>query len=93
MVEIGLMIVAPAVAWLLRTVNGHSNTIAALVVQVQARAEIDERVIKRLDSMDSKLDALHGDQRQVLERTDWLIRTTDRHERFLEAGRLDKEAS
>ena len=89
--ELILMVVAPTVGWLVRTVNTHGNKLADVAAKVNSQAQIDEQILQRLEAVGEKLDVLHGDQRQVLERTDWLMRTTERHERFLEQGRLDKE--
>ena len=90
-VELALLIVVPAVAWLVRTVIAHGNALSAVTAKLDAQAEIDEQIVQRLDAVVAKLDVLHGDQRQTLERTEWLMRTTERHERFLDQGRLDKE--
>ena len=89
--ELVLLVVVPTVGWLVRTVIAHGNALSAVSAKLDAQAEIDEQIVQRLDAVGAKLDVLHGDQRQVLERTDWLMRTTERHERFLEQGRLDKE--
>lgn len=88
--EVVLVAVVGAVGWLVHTVIAHGKTLTAIAARIESHGEMDKQIISRLDSVDSKLDTLHGDQRQALERTDWLMRTTDRHERFLE-NHLDKE--
>ena len=91
--EVVLIAVVGAVGWLVHTVIKHGNTLTAIAAQLDAHATLDQRVVDQLEAMDSKLDTLHGDQQRLLERTDWLKRTTDRHDRFFEAGRFDQEES
>ncbi|MDE2904562.1 MAG: hypothetical protein OXQ28_00595 [Acidobacteriota bacterium] len=88
--EVVLIAVVGAVGWLVHTVIRHGNTLTAITAQLNAHGEMDRRIIARLEAMDSKLDALHGDAQKTLERTEWLMRTADRHERFMETGRLDQ---
>ena len=89
--EVVLVAVVGAVGWLVHTVIKHGNTLTSIAAQINAHAELDRQVIQRLEAMESKLDTLNGGQQRLLERTDWLMRTADRHERFLDEGRFDRE--
>lgn len=92
-VEVVLTAVVAAVGWLLHTVIRHNNELAVLNAEAKARREVDDNVVKQLDAISMKLDSVHGDMHRAVERTDWLMRTTDRHERWLDAGRGDPDPS
>ena len=66
---------------------------AEVAGQSSSDGEIKELVRESGRESGRKLDALHGDNQRLLERTDWLMRTADRHERFLDSGRLDREGA
>ena len=89
--EVVLVAVMAAVGWLVHTVIKHGNTLTAIVARIDSHAELDQQVLQGLEAMKLKLDTLNGGQQRLLERTDWLMRTADRHERFLDEGRFDRE--
>ena len=87
-----LTAVAGAVSWLIRTVIKHSVAIAAISAATTQKDDVREKIFDMLEAQDSRLRDISGDIRTVCERTVGLQRTTDRHERFLEAGLLGREA-
>ena len=91
--EVVLIAVVGAVGWLVHTVIKHGNTLTAIAARIDAHAELGQQVLQGVKTMESKLDTLNGGQQRLLERTDWLMRTADRHERFLDEGRFDRETS
>ena len=89
--EVVLIAVMGAGGWLVVTVIKHGSALTAMAARIDAHAKLDQQVLQGVKAMEVKLDTLNGGQQQLLERTDWLMRTTDRHERFLDEGRFDRE--
>ncbi len=76
-------IVAPAVGWLITAVIGHRAQIAALA-EAQRSLPSDLRELVRQNSqLAVSVAQVGGDIKVMRERTDALLRTVDRHERFL----------
>ena len=84
-----LTAVAGAVSWLIKAVIRHSVEIAAIGAATTQKSDARDKIMDMLEAQDSRLRDIAGDVRTVCERTAGLMRTTDRHERFLEAGLRD----
>ena len=78
-------VVLPVIAWLVHSTSRHSRDIAAIRSEVTTQRGTDAEVKQLLRDTNGRITELRGDVHQLLERTEWLMRTTDRHERFLEA--------
>ena len=91
-----LTVLVPAVGWLVTAVIQQGRHIAAIEASNAAEAQQTSQMIEELRELRVDLKAIRGgikdlcgDTKTLCERTDWLQRTADRHERFLDAGRID----
>lgn len=78
-----------AISWLVRAVIQQGHEIAAIRAATEQKDGARDEIQSLLRGVSGQVSDLRGDVKQLCECTDWLRRTTDRHERFLEAGRLD----
>ena len=84
-----LTVLVPAVGWLVRVVISQGRRVAAIEARLDAGTGQMSRIEGMLQELRGDTKTLCGDMKTVCERTDWLQRTTDRHERFFETGRMD----
>lgn len=100
LIEVAAAVLAAAVGWLVRTVIAHGRQIATIETSVSGIGDRIQAHVARVDEMHRDTSAqlrelrgdmktLCGDVKTLCERTEWLQRTTDRHERFLDAGKMD----
>ena len=73
-----------AIGWLVRTVINHSIKIASICSATSEKDDSREEIKTLLRGLEKRLVDTHADVHTVCERTAGLVRTTDRHERFLE---------
>ena len=74
-----------AVSWLVRAVIYQGREVAVIRAEIRGQDGTDDEVKQLLRVVSGKLDEQHGDIRKMFERTEWLMRVNDRHERFFEA--------
>ena len=84
-----LTAIMAAIGWLIRAVIHQGNAIAAIRAATEQKDDSRDEIRSLLRGMSGHVSELRGDFKLLFERSDWVQRTIDRHERFLEAGRLD----
>lgn len=91
LIAVGLIATSllPAVGWVVIAVVNQGRELAALREAVGNHSAVDEEIKNLLRHNNDRMEQVHGDFRQVLERSEWLTRTSDRHERFLESKLLE----
>ena len=80
-----------AVGWLVSAVVNQGHQIAAIRAATEQKDDAREEIRELVREATTKIADQHSDVKLLCERTTWLQRTADRHERYLEAGRADGE--
>ena len=88
-VALGVVLAAimGAISWLVRGVIHHGHEIAAIRSATEQKDQARDELRALMHDVSTKVDSSHSDVKRLCERTEWLMRGHDRHERFLESVR------